>query len=154
MYTYWRCAPTILCTFHFFFHFWWVLNLDNFFIQNVGGCVVCVICYSNSIHSFIFIIYIMIVYTLKMCTSYFAHVSYFFSIFLRVLNLDIFSIRNDKGVPSFCIWNSNSIRSFIFKLCIMIFHTLKMCTFYFVHFSYLFFFTFLTGLELRRFFHP
>ena len=44
----------------------------------------------------------MIVDTLKMCTSYFVHVSSFFSLFWRVLNLDIFSIRNAKGVPSLC----------------------------------------------------
>ena len=43
----------------------------------------------------------MIVHTLKMCTSYFVHI-HFFSNFLRVLNLDIFSIINAKGVPSLC----------------------------------------------------
>ena len=108
-----------------------------------------------------------------------------------MLNLDIFSIRNAKGVPSLCnlklqqysflyiltlhndcshiedvhlafcahlinifsfltgvelrhflrgclvcvICNSNSIHSFIFKLCLMIVHTLKMCTLSFVHVS-------------------
>ena len=31
------------------------------------------------------------------------------------------------------ICDSNSFHFFIFKLCIMIVHTLKMCTFYFVH---------------------
>ena len=43
----------------------------------------------------------MIVHTLKMCTSYFVHHS-FFSNFLRVLNFDIFSIINAKGVSSLC----------------------------------------------------
>ena len=47
----------------------------------------------------------MIVHTLKMCTSYFVHFSYFFSLFWRVLNLDIFSIRNAKGVPRLCNLN-------------------------------------------------
>ena len=31
------------------------------------------------------------------------------------------------------IYNSNSFYSSIFKLCLMIVHTLKVCTFYFVH---------------------
>ena len=43
----------------------------------------------------------MIVHTLKICTFYFVHIS-FFSNFLRVLNIDIFSIINAKGVPSLC----------------------------------------------------
>ena len=38
------------------------------------GCLVCVICNSNSFHSFIFKLYLMIVHTLKMCTSYFVHI--------------------------------------------------------------------------------
>ena len=78
------------------------MNLDFFSSEMLRGCVVCVICNSNSFHSFIFILYIMIVHTLKMCTSYFVHVLYFFSLFGRVLNLDIFSIRNAKEVPSLC----------------------------------------------------
>ena len=44
----------------------------------------------------------MIVHTLKMCTSCFVHISFFFSNFLRVLNLDIFLIINAKGAPSLC----------------------------------------------------
>ena len=40
--------------------------------------------------------------------------------------------------------------SFILKLCIIIVHTLKMCTPYFVNISYIF--TFFTGVELRHFF--
>ena len=58
------------------------------------GCLVCVICNSNSFHSFSFKLCLMIVHTLKMCTFYFVHNWYIFSHFLRVLNLDIFSIRN------------------------------------------------------------
>ena len=38
------------------------------------GCLVCVIYNSNSFHSFIFKLCIMIVHTLKMCTSYFMHI--------------------------------------------------------------------------------
>ena len=157
------------------------------------GCPVCVMCNSYSIHFCIFKLCIMIVHTLKMCTFYFVHIS-FFSNFLWVLNLDIFSIINAKGVPSLCnlklqqcsilyiqtLYNdcshiedvhllfcecflifltfltvvelrsffpsemlrgclvcviciSESIHYFIFKLCMMIVHTLKMCTSHFVH---------------------
>ena len=38
------------------------------------GCLVCVICNSNSFHSYIFKLCLMIVHTLKMCTSYFGHI--------------------------------------------------------------------------------
>ena len=135
----------------------------------------------------------MIVHTLKMCTFYFVHISFFLYNFLRVLNLDIFSIINAKGMPSLCnlklqqysilyiqtlhndcshiedvhllfcarfiifqtfltgveltffpsemlrgclvcvICNSNRIHYFIFKLYMIIVHTLKMCTSHFVH---------------------
>ena len=55
-----------------------------------------------------------------------------------------------RGCLVFVICNSNSIHYFIFKLCLMVVHTLKMCTFYFVQISF-FFFTFLTDVELRHF---
>ena len=55
------------------------------------------------------------------------------------------------GVPFCAICNSNSIHSLIFKLCIIIVHTFKMCTSYFVRVSY-FFKIILTGV--RHFFHP
>ena len=51
------------------------------------GCLVCVICNSNSFHSFIFKLFLMIVHTLKMCTSYFN-----IFLFLGVLNLDSLSV--------------------------------------------------------------
>ena len=38
------------------------------------GCLVCVICNSNSFHSFVFKLCLMIVHTLKMCTSCFVHI--------------------------------------------------------------------------------
>ena len=56
----------------------------------------------------------MIAQTLNMCTRYFVLIWYMFSYFWRVLNLDIFSIRNDLWVPSFLICNCNSFQSFIF----------------------------------------
>ena len=37
------------------------------------GCLVCVICNSNSFYSLIFKLCLMIVHTLKKCTSYFVH---------------------------------------------------------------------------------
>ena len=43
--------------------------------------------------------------------------------------LDIFLSKMLRWCLVCVICNSNSFRSFIFKLCIMIVHTLKMCTF-------------------------
>ena len=113
------------------------------------GFLVCVICNSNSIHSFIFILNMMIFHTLKMCTSHFVHISYFLSYFWWELNLDIFPSEMLRGCLVFVICISNSIHYFIFKLCLMVVHTLKMCTSYFVQIS--FFFLFLTVVELRHF---
>ena len=76
---------------------------------------------------------IMIVCILKMCTSYFVHISWIFSHFWGVMNLDIFLSKMLRWCLGCIICNSNSLHSFIFKLCIMIDHTLKMCTFQFVH---------------------
>ena len=47
----------------------------------------------------------------------------------------LLSIRNTFRVPSFVICNSKSFHFFMFKLCLMIVHTLNTCTFYFVHIS-------------------
>ena len=55
----------------------------------------------------------MLVYTLKMCSSYFVHV-WFFSYFCRVLNSDIFPSKMLRVCLVCVICNSNSIRSFIF----------------------------------------
>ena len=65
----------LFCASSFFFSFLRGVELRHFSSEMLRGCVVCVICNSNSFHSFIFILYIMIVHTLKMCTSYFVHVS-------------------------------------------------------------------------------
>ena len=70
-----------------------VLNLDIFPIRNALGCLVCVICNSNSLYSSIFKLCIIIVHTLKMCTFYFVNISWTFFHFLGVLNLDIFSVK-------------------------------------------------------------
>ena len=98
-------------------------------------CLVCVICNSKSFHSFSFKLCIMIVQILKMCTSYFVHISWIFSQFWRVLNLDIFLSKMLRGCLVCVICNSNSFHFFIFKLCIMIVHTLKMGTYYFCTFD-------------------
>ena len=44
-------------------------------VRNTSGCQVCVICNSKTFHSFLFKLCLMIVHILKMCTSYFVHVS-------------------------------------------------------------------------------
>ena len=51
------------------------------------GFQVCVICNSKSFHSFSFKLCLMNVHILKMCTSYFMHVSIFFFSFLRGVEL-------------------------------------------------------------------
>ena len=119
------------------------------------GCLACVICNSNSIHSFIFKLHSMIVHTLRMCTSYFLHVSQFFFSFLTGDELRHFFLSEMlRGCLVCVICNSNSIHFFIFKLCIMIVHTLKMCTSYFARlFHCLFFLSFLKGVEPRHFSH-
>ena len=58
-----------------FLSFLGVLNLDNFSIPMLWGCLVCVICNSKSFHSFLFKLCLMIVHILKMCTFYFVHLS-------------------------------------------------------------------------------
>ena len=65
------------------------------------------------------------------------------------MNLDIFPSEMLRGCLVCVICNSNSIHFFIFKLCLMVVHLLRMCTSYFVQISS--FFTFLTDVELRHF---
>ena len=45
------------------------------------------------------------------------------------------SVRNTLGWQVCVICNSKSFQSFLFKLCLMIVHILKMCTSFFVHVS-------------------
>ena len=114
------------------------------------GFLVCVICNSISIHSFIFKLYMMIFHTLKMCTSHFVHISYFLSYFWWVLNLDIFPSEMLRGCLVCVICNSNSIHYFIFKLCLMVAHTLKMCTSYFVQISFFSLFWQMLNLDIFK----
>ena len=107
------------------------------------GCQVCVIWYSNSIHRFIFKLCIRVVHTLKMCTSYFMHISLFF--ILRMLNLDIFLIEMLRRCLVCVKTNSNSFHSLLFKLCIISVHTILFCA----HLINIF--LFLRAVELRQF---
>ena len=97
------------------------------------GCLVCVICNSNSFHFFIFKPCIMIVQTSEMCTSHLVHIwkkkSHFWRVF-NLLNIH-FSIRNAKGCLVCVICNYNSFHSFIFKLCILNVHSSN----YLIHIS-------------------
>ena len=92
----------------------------------------------------------MIFHTLKMCTSHFVHISYFLSYFWWELNLDIFPSEMLRGCLVFVICISNSIHYFIFKLCLMVVHTLKMCTSYFVQISFFFNFWQLLNLDIFK----
>ena len=76
-----------------------------------------------------------------------------FLIFLRVLNLDIFSIINAKGVPSLCNLKLQQYSILYIQTlhndCLNIEDVhLIFCA------RFIFFLTFLTCVELRRFFHP
>ena len=136
-----------------FFHVLTGVELRHFFHPQCLGarCLVCVICNSNSIYSFILKLCTMIIHTLKIRTSYFVHVSYFFLILMGVALGHFFPTEMLRGCLVCVICNSNSIYSFIFKLCIMIVHTLKICTSYFVKLFH--FFIILMGVELRHFSH-
>ena len=81
----------------------------------LSGCLVCVIYNSKNFHFFLFKLCIMIDYILKMCTTYFVRISWIFSHFLGVLNLDIFPSKNAEMVSVIC--NSNNFHYLIFKLC-------------------------------------
>ena len=97
------------------------VELSHFFPSEIHkGCLVCVICNSNSFHSFIFKLCTMIVHTLDLCTSYYVYISCFFS-FLAVLSLDFFC-KMLRGCLVCVICNTKSFHSSIFKLCIMIIH--------------------------------
>ena len=125
-----------MCTLYFahlitIFLFLGLLNLDIFPSEMLRGSLVFVICNSSTFHSFISKLSIMIVHTLNMCTLYFAHLITIF-LFLGLLNLDIFPSEMLRGSLVFVICNSSTFHSFISKLCIMIVHTLNMCTLYFV----------------------
>ena len=120
------------------------------------GFLVCVICNSNSIHSQLQQYSFLYIHTLHDDFSHIedVHLPFcahfiFFLIFDGCWTWTFFHQKMLRGCLVFVICNSNSIQYFIFKLCLMVLHTLKMCTFYFVQIS--FFFTFLTDVELKHF---
>ena len=57
------------------------LELSFFPVKMLRWCPICVICNSNSFHFFIFKLGIMIVHTLKMCTSHLCTFDKYFLIF-------------------------------------------------------------------------
>ena len=108
------------------------LNLDIFSLEMLRWFLV----NSKSFHSLIFKLCIMIVHTLNMCTSFLCTFDIF--LFLGLLNLDIFPSEMLRGCLVCVICYSSSFHSFIFKLCIMIVHTLNMYTLYLCTFDDLF----------------
>ena len=95
-----------------------MLNIDFF----LPKCLVSVIWNSKSIHSFLFKLCIMIVHTLKMCTSILCtFYEYIFFIFWG-LGLGHVLLEMLRWFLVCVICNSSSFHSFIFKLCIMIEH--------------------------------
>ena len=111
-----------------------VLNLNIFPSQMLRWCLVFVIC--NTFHSFIFKLCKMIVHTLKMCTLLFcAHLINIFSFLMGVQLRHFFHPKSLWGCLVCVICYSNIVNSFIFKRCIMVFHTMKMCSSYFVQIS-------------------
>ena len=108
--------------------------------QHFWVCLVCVTCNSKSFHSFIFKLCIMIVQTLKMCTSYSVHISWIFPHFCRVVTLHLYPSATLLGCLVCVICNSKSSIPFSFysNFVFIIVHTLKMCTSYFVHISWIF----------------
>ena len=78
----------------------------------------------------------MIVHTLKMCTFHFVHIYVLINVFTFCMGVELrhfFLSEMRRGCQVCVICNSNSFHSFIFKLCIMINYTVKVCIFYFVH---------------------
>ena len=130
MFIHWTCATLILCTFiKYYFTFPGCWTWTFYPSEMLRGCLVCLIWNSSSFHFFIF----------KLCTLWlFAHwtcapyiLCTFDNIFWSV-ELKHYYVNTTFGVLTLCnlfvICNSNRSHSFIFKLCIMIVHTLKMCT--------------------------
>ena len=121
------CAHSWILT-----YFWGVLNFRP---KMLRWCLVCVSCNSNRFHFFIFKCSNIGDVHLSSC----AYLK-LFSHFWWVFNLDIFRSEMRRGCLICVICNYNSFHSFIFKLCIMIFHSSS----YFIHISW-FFFQFLGG---------
>ena len=74
----------------------------------------------------------MIVHILKMYIFYFVHVSFFFSFLRGVEPKTVFSSEMLRGCQVYVICNSKSFHCFLYKLCLMFVHILKINA-YFVH---------------------
>ena len=108
--------------------------------QHVWGaclCLVWVICNSKNFHSFFQTLHIDCSH-MKMCNS-FLFTFHDFVLILVGLDLDIFPSKMHRGFLVCVICISKSFHFFLFELCMMIVHILKMCTFYFVYVSCFFF---------------
>ena len=78
------------------------------------GCLICVICNSKSFHSILFKLCIMVVHILKMCTYYFVRISWIFSQFLGMLNLDIFPSKKMHSWFLVCVICNSQQFSFLY----------------------------------------
>ena len=78
------CVHLLYCA-HFIIFFSFLTGVEHRHFspsEMLSGCLVCVICNFNSIHSIIFKLCIMIVHTLKMCAFYIVRLFHcFFLIF-------------------------------------------------------------------------
>ena len=102
IFTYWKCAPPILCTFHEYLIILEGCWTDIFLSKMLRWCLVCVICNSNSFNFFIFKLCIMIVHThIEDVHLSIVHIWLIFSCFDRCWS-KTFSIRNSYAVPSLC----------------------------------------------------
>ena len=119
-----------MCTFYFVYFSWFFsflrdLNLDIFSVQYTSGCLVCVICNSNSFYSFLYKLCIMIVHTLKMCTSYYMHISWISFSFVGILNINIFHLTL-KAPPIICSRRKGSLTLAMGK-CLWFSVKIKVC---------------------------
>ena len=124
-------------------------------------CLVCVICNSNSFHFFIVKLCIMIVHSMNTFDKYFFHFGWLLNldiffhlkwvgviwfVYSEAVSILYTPCKRSLGrytVLSLGGWGGGGILKafltaqflFMFKLCIMIVYTLKICTYYFVHLS-------------------
>ena len=86
-----KICTSYLCTFHEYFSFLRVLNLDIFPSKMLRLYLVCVICNSNIFHSIIFKLCIMIVHIEDVRLPFGAHL---INIFLFFRAVELFSNQN------------------------------------------------------------
>ena len=96
-------------------------------------CLVCIICNYKSFHSFFLTLRNGCLHLEDTQVLFCAHLINVFFIFTDVGLRHYFQSEVCRGCLFCVICNSVTLHSFFFKLCLIIVHTLKMCTFYFVH---------------------